>query len=86
MIRKATALWRALPNDPMMDRTTLSYALLLSIPPGVGVVGFTAMMSGGGLVQPVGVLAGTIVAVAIFIVVFLGASGEDPEPVEGFVK
>jgi len=66
-------------------RNDAGVALLFALPPGAGVVGFSANFTGG-RVTPLGVVAGAATAAVIFAaVLLLAVSGSDPdEDDEGF--
>lgn len=49
----------------------IGYALLLSVPPGVGVTGFVATRTAGGDLTPLALGAGGLTALVIFLVVVL---------------
>ncbi|PSP83419.1 hypothetical protein BRC83_06930 [Halobacteriales archaeon QS_1_68_17] len=52
-----------------MKREGLVWALVLSVPPGIGVVGFTTVLTGGGLVTSTGAVAGAVTTAVIFLFV-----------------
>ena len=56
----------------MVTRAAVGWALLFSVPPGLGVTGYASMLIGGRLVEPTAVAIGTVTAGVIFAVV-LGA-------------
>jgi putative effector of murein hydrolase LrgA (UPF0299 family) len=64
----------------MASRSTVGWALLFAVPPGVGVTGYTAMLSGEGFLGPVSVAAGLVTAGAIFAVVFGSQQVGSPDP------
>lgn len=64
----------------MPSREAVGWALLFSVPPGVGVTGYTAMVVGEGLVGPMSVLAGGATAGVIFVVVLASQLTGAPEP------
>lgn len=62
-----------------MDRTELGYALLLSLPVGVGVsIGFLKA-TGQGLTDPLVVGAGAVAALAVFVLVVAGVAIGSPD-------
>ena len=67
------------PRDGADARTALWYALLFSVPVGVGVSVAVMRMTGGGFTTPVVGLPGLATAAAIFAFVFLVARGGSPE-------
>lgn len=58
-----------------MDRATLGYALLFSLPVAVGVAGAMMRGTGGGPLAPLVAGPATVAAVAVFLLVVAGASG-----------
>lgn len=69
-----------------MRRSELGYAVLLSVPVGVGVALAVYQTTGGFPGNPLALGGGLLTVVAIFALVALGVrSGPDvPEPVDGF--
>ncbi len=63
-----------------MNRTHLGYALLLSIPPGLGVTGFATHAIGEGPVAPMAIVAGVLVTVVVFALVVGGVAVGSPDP------
>ena len=63
---------------PGIDRTALGYALLFSLPVGVGVS--LAMMrgTGGGVLDPLVALPGLVVGGTLFVLVLVAASNRVP--------
>jgi len=61
------------PTDGM-DREALAYALLFSVPPGIGMTGFSVMATSGGLINPVAALIGVATFGAIFAFVYVAAT------------
>lgn len=59
-----------------LDPTTVGYALLFSIPVGVGVSGATMRMTGGGALDPLVALPGAVTATAVFLFVLVAARGD----------
>lgn len=57
-----------------MDRRVLGYALLFSVPPGVGLVGFLTVLLGDGPVNPMAAAVGGAVAFVLFLLIVVGAS------------
>lgn len=57
-------------------RQTVGFALLLSVPPGLGVTAAVSMRAGGGALTPLALGAGAITFVALFLLVVAGASGD----------
>ena len=68
---------------PTMDRETLLLALLFSVPPAIGLVGFFTILLGNGPVNPWGAAIGAVVAAAIFLLVLKASGGEPSEDVDG---
>lgn len=71
----------------MPSRTEIGWALLFSVPPGVGVTGYTTMVIGRGPLDPVAVATGGFTALVIFMLVLgaqLTGSAEDPATRERF--
>ncbi len=66
----------------MSSRATVGWALLLSVPPGVGVTGYATMVIGEGLVEPMALVAGGLTAGVIFALVVAsratGSAGKPP--------
>jgi|AntDeeMetagen134_2_1112570.scaffolds.fasta_scaffold01185_6 hypothetical protein len=64
-----------------MERTDLGYAVLFSVPVGVGVSMGVLRMAGGGLTNPVVVGAGVVAALVLFafVVVMLATGPPDEE-------
>lgn len=63
-----------------MNRETLFWALVFSVPPGVGIVGFATFVLGSGAVDPLAIAAGAATTLAIFAVFALAvASGSADE-------
>lgn len=66
------------------DRRALGYALLFSVPPGLGVTGFTTNATGGGLYTTPALVAGAATWAIIFgLVMTAVAFGPDEEDGEG---
>lgn len=65
-------------TDHGLDRTALGYALLFSLPVGVGVSAAVMRMSGGGVFDPLVALPGAATAAAIFLFVLLAARDAAP--------
>jgi hypothetical protein len=61
------------PTDGM-DREALAYALLFSVPPAVGMTGFSVMATSGGLINPVAALVGAATFGIIFAFVYVAAT------------
>jgi hypothetical protein len=57
-----------------MNREALAYALLFSVPPGIGMTGFSVMATTGGLINPVALLVGFATAGIIFSFVYVAAT------------
>ena len=57
-----------------MNREALAYALLFSIPPGIGMTGFSVMATSGGLINPVAALVGAATFGVIFAFVYVAAT------------
>lgn len=57
-----------------MDRERLAWALVFSVPPGVGIVGFAAHVMNQGVLNPVAVGAGALTTLVIFSIVAYAAS------------
>jgi hypothetical protein len=57
-----------------MNREALAYALLFSVPPGIGMTGFSVMATSGGLINPVAALVGVATFGIIFTFVYLAAT------------
>lgn len=53
----------------MLSREALGWALLFSVPPGVGVTGYVTMVIERGPVDPVAVAVGAVTTLAIFTLV-----------------
>ncbi|PSQ09494.1 hypothetical protein BRC98_05970 [Halobacteriales archaeon QS_7_68_65] len=67
-----------------MERSDLGYAVLFSVPVGVGVSMGVLRMAGGGLTNPVVAGAGTVAALVLFaFVVAMLATGSPDEEREG---
>ena len=67
----------------MVSRAAVGWALLFSVPPGIGVTGYASMLMAGRLVEPMAVATGGLVAAVIFALV-LGAQltgSAEPEAV-----
>ena len=64
-----------------MERTDLGYAVLFSVPVGVGVSMGVLRMAGGGLTNPVVAGAGTVAALVLFafVVAILATGSPDDE-------
>lgn len=63
-----------------MERTTLGYAALFSVPVGVGVSLAVLRMAGGGLTNPIVAGAGAVAALVLFVfVVAMLATGSPDE-------
>ena len=57
-----------------MHREGLAYGLLFSVPPAIGMTGFSVMATGGGLINPVAALVGAATFGIIFTFVYVAAS------------
>lgn len=57
-----------------MNREALAYALLFSVPPGIGMTGFSVMATSGGLINPVAALIGAATFGIIFAFVYVAAT------------
>lgn len=57
------------------DLTVLWYALLFSVPVGVGISVGTMRMTGGGFLTPIVAVPGVVATVCIFALVVLAARG-----------
>ena len=67
-----------------MERSDFGYAVLFSVPVGVGVSMGVLRMAGGGLTNPVVAGAGTVAALVLFaFVVAMLATGSPDEEREG---
>jgi hypothetical protein len=66
----------------MQSRAALGWALLFAIPPGVGVTGYAAILSGERLVGPTSLTAGFVTAGAIFALVYGSQRIGSAEPTE----
>lgn len=62
-----------------MERETLLYALLFSVPPAIGLMGFFTVLLGGGVVNPWGIAIGLAVGAGLFALV---AKAAEDRPVE----
>ena len=63
-----------------MDRETLLWALVFSVPPGVGIVGFATYVIADGVLEPLAVVAGSATTLVIFsVVAFAVSSGSADE-------
>lgn len=62
-----------------MDRTELGYAVLLSLPVGVGVSMGFLKATGGELTDPLVVGAGVVAALAVFALAVLGVAVGSPD-------
>lgn len=66
-----------------MDRETFAWALVFSVPPGVGIAGFAAFVIGRGEFDPMAILAGFGTTLVIFVIVAyafsVGSADEDRE-------
>lgn len=63
-----------------MNRETLFWALVFSVPPGVGIVGFAAYVIGRSFLDPLAVAAGAATTLVIFsVVAFAVSSGSADE-------
>lgn len=71
-----TAVADATPDD----RTVLWYALLFSVPVGVGISAGTMRMTGGGFLTPIVAVPGVVATVCIFAFVVFAASGGPSTP------
>ena len=56
----------------MVSRAAVGWALLLAVPPGIGVTGYASMLMGGRLIEPAAIAVGAAAAGLIFALV-LGA-------------
>lgn len=65
-------------DDWRPDRTALGYAVLLSVPVGVGVAGAMMRGTGGGPFATMVVIPGAVATVVVFLLVVAGAAGEAP--------
>lgn len=69
-----------------LGREELGFALLLSVPPGVGITGFAAAVLEGGAVTPLAVAAGFVTWLALFVLVVgsvVIGPDDPPEAAEG---
>lgn len=64
----------------MVSRSAVGWALLLAVPPGLGVTGYTAMLAGEGFLGPTAIAAGLVTAGVIFVVVFASQLVGSPDP------
>jgi hypothetical protein len=62
-----------------MDREALIWALIFSVPVGVGLTGFAARIINEGILNPLAVAAGLTVAAFLFVVFAYSFSGGSPE-------
>lgn len=63
-----------------MDRETVLWALVFSVPPGVGITGFAAFVIGRGFLDPLAVVAGLVTTLVLFaLVAFMGTYGSADE-------
>lgn len=60
------------------NRAAIGYALLFSVPVGVGVAGAMMRTTGGGPLAPLVAASGTLAALAVFLFVVVAAAGGDP--------
>lgn len=66
----------------MLSRRAVGWALLFSVPPGVGVTGFVTAVIGQNTVEPMAVLAGATTAVLLFALVLLAQATGSAQPAE----
>lgn len=57
-----------------MDRETVLWALVFSVPVGVGMIGFVADVLGGSALNPLAIAAGAVVALVLFTIIAFAAS------------
>lgn len=57
-----------------MNREALAYALLFSVPPAIGMTGFSVMATSGGLINPIAALIGVVTGTIIFSFVYVAAT------------
>ena len=62
-----------------MDRETLLWALVFSVPVGVGITGFAARVINEGVLNPLAVAAGAGTALLLFSILAYGFSGGSPD-------
>ncbi|MFB6161598.1 MAG: hypothetical protein ABEJ61_10560 [Haloferacaceae archaeon] len=63
---------------PGVDRTALGYALLFSLPVGVGVALAMMRATGGGVLDPLVALPGLVAGSVLFLLVLVAASNRVP--------
>ena len=66
-----------------MDRSALGWALLLSVPPGLGVTSFATRVTEQGPIAPLPVAVGFATTVVLFgfVLLVLGTGSPDPDRV-----
>lgn len=64
----------------MPSRAAIGWALLFSVPPGIGVTGYASMLMGGQLVEPRAMVVGGLVAGTIFALVYASQITGSAEP------
>lgn len=62
-----------------MDRETIAWGLVFSVPVGVGIVGFSAHVVDRGVLDPVSVAAGVGTTLIIFAIFVFAASVGSPD-------
>lgn len=65
----------------MPSREAVGWAVLFSVPPGVGVTGYATMVVGRGPLDPVAIATGALTTVVVFALVLgaqLTGSAQDP--------
>lgn len=66
----------------MATRTAVGWALLFSVPPGVGVTGYAAMVAGGGTVGSTALATGGLAFAVIFLLVLGSQQVGSAEPAD----
>ena len=64
----------------MLSRTAVGWALLFSVPPGVGVTGYAAMVAGEGSVGPTALATGGLTFAVVFLLVLGSQAVGSAEP------
>jgi len=79
---------RAVPTDlsggdadpePAMDREALAWALVFSVPVGVGITGFAVYVMNQGVLNPTAVAVGLATTLVLFSILAYGFSGGSPD-------
>lgn len=69
-----------------MNRESLFWALVFSVPPGVGIVGFATYVMAGDALEPLAIVAGAATTLVIFsVIAFAVSSGSANEEREGTI-